>query len=199
MGVTLSISAKRGEMIMTTFEIVMSILNVLAVLLIPIVAVIIGQFLQDRAERRKDKMEIFKILMTNRFGWSVDSVRAMNIIEIVFADDEEVRTAWKEYHDKCCVENPTETELRKVQTANNKLLESIAKSLGYKDKVTWETIQNPYIPTGMIDAMNQQQQIQNGQVEWAKAVGTILQMMSSNSPQTQSQQEEAKANNHLDT
>ena len=29
-------------------------------------------------------------------------------------------------------------------------METIAKSLGYKDKVTWETIQNPYIPDGMI-------------------------------------------------
>ena len=31
-----------------------------------------------------------------------------------------------------------------------------AKSLGYKDKVTWETIQNPYIPDGMIRQQQEQ-------------------------------------------
>ena len=30
------------------------------------------------------------------------------------------------------------------------------KSLGYKDKVTWETIQNPYIPDGMIRQQQEQ-------------------------------------------
>ena len=40
-------------------------------------------------------------------------------------------------------------QLKKIQNAQYKLLETIAKSLGYKDKVTWETIQNPYIPDGM--------------------------------------------------
>ena len=42
------------------------VLNLLAIIIIPIVAVIIGQYLQDRAEIRKDKMHIFKVLMTSR-------------------------------------------------------------------------------------------------------------------------------------
>lgn len=46
-------------------------------------------------------------------------------------------------------------QLKKIQNAQYKLLETIAKSLGYKDKVTWETIQNPYIPDGL---MRQQQE-----------------------------------------
>ena len=28
--------------------------------------------------------------------------------------------------------------------------------MGYKDKVTWETIQNPYIPDGMIQQQQEQ-------------------------------------------
>lgn len=32
----------------------------------------------------------------------------------------------------------------------------MAKSLGYKDKVTWETIQNPYVPNGMIKQWQEQ-------------------------------------------
>ena len=37
------------------------LINLLAVILIPIAAVIIGQFLQDRSEKRKDKMKIFQL------------------------------------------------------------------------------------------------------------------------------------------
>lgn len=40
----------------------------------------------------------------------------------------------------------------------------MAKSLGYKDKVTWETIQNPYVPDGMIRQWQEQaksQQVYN--------------------------------------
>ena len=34
------------------------------------------------------------------------------------------------------------------------LLLEMAKALGYKDKVTWETIQNPYKPQGMSISQN---------------------------------------------
>ncbi len=57
-------------------------LNIVALLLVPIVAVIVGQKLQERAEKREDKMQIFKVLMTSRgLGWSQDMVWALNIIE----------------------------------------------------------------------------------------------------------------------
>ena len=39
------------------------ILNLIAIFIIPVVAVIVGQHLQNRAEIRKDKMHIFKVLM----------------------------------------------------------------------------------------------------------------------------------------
>lgn len=52
---------------MTIFEIIMTILNLIAVLLIPVVAVFVGQYLQERAQRRKDKMDIFKTLIES-FG-----------------------------------------------------------------------------------------------------------------------------------
>ena len=126
------------------------ILNLIAIIVIPIVAVLIGQHLQNRAEIRKDKMHIFKVLMTSRkYGWTQESVHCLNIIDIVFSDDQKVRNAWKDLYDKYCVQNPDETQLKKIQNAQYKLLDTMASSLGYKDIVTWETIQNPYIPEGM--------------------------------------------------
>ena len=68
------------------------ILNLIAIVVIPIAAVLIGQHLQNRAEIRKDKMHIFKVLMTSRiYGWTQESVHCLNIIDIVFADDKKVR------------------------------------------------------------------------------------------------------------
>lgn len=137
--------------------------NLVAVIIIPILAVIIAQYLQNRSEKRKDKMQIFKVLMTSRiYGWTPESVHCLNLIDVVFSDDKEVRKAWKDLYDKYCVENPTETELKKIKDAQYKLLETIAHSLGYKNKITWETIQNPYIPKGMISQQMQQNARQEG-------------------------------------
>lgn len=153
-----------------------NILNLTALIIIPIVAVMIGQYLQDRAKKREDKMDIFKALMTSRaFGWTNASVYALNTIEIVFSDSKAVLRQWKVYYDKLCIEQPTETDLKKIQTERDKLIEVMAQSLGYKNKITWETIQNPYIPKGMVDLMEQQQKQQNSQVEIAEKMKAIMQ------------------------
>ena len=162
------------------------ILNLIAIIVIPIVAVLIGQWLQNRAEKRKDKMQIFKTLMTSRiYGWTQESVYCMNIIDIVFADDEKIRNAWKDLYDKYCVKNPDETQLKKIQNAQYKLLEIMAQSLGYKDKVTWETIQNPYVPDGMIRKWQEQEASQH-------AYNTLLNTMANIVPKEHENTEEQK-------
>lgn len=104
-------------------------------------------------------MHIFRTLMTSRiYCWTQESVHCLNIIDIVFADDKAVRNAWKDLYDKYCVENPDEAHRKKIQNAQYKLLETMAVSLGYKDKVTWETIQNPYVPIGMLQQIEAQSQ-----------------------------------------
>lgn len=148
-------------------------LNFIAILLAPVIAVLIGQWLQNHSEKRKDKLAIFKTLMITRNGWSYESVRALNIIDIVFSDEKEVIKNWKEYYDKLRIENPTETDLQKIKESQYKLIESIAISLGYKDKITWETIQNPYYPKGMFEADQMQREFQNGQLAWAQMAGLL--------------------------
>lgn len=169
---------ERGEgNTVENLQMILAIINIAAIIIIPIAAVFTGQLLQNRSQKRDDKLNIFKILMVNRYGWSAESVRAMNILEIVFADDECVLKAWRDFYDKSCINNPDEMQIKKMQTAKDKLLEAMAQSLGYREKITWETIQNPYIPKGMADAMEQQQVIQTGQVELAKAAGIFAQMI----------------------
>ena len=114
-------------------------------------------------------------MVSRGLGWSVESVRALNIIEVVFGDDKNVLNQWKVYYDRLCVENPNKTELSKIKTEGDKLLEVIAKSLGYK--ITWETIQKPYIPKGLTDNMNQQQQYMSNQLSVMNIMNRYMQHM----------------------
>ena len=154
-----------------------SIVNLLAIIVAPIIAVWVGQWLQKREEKRRDKLSVFKTLMIFRNGLSVESVHALNIIEVVFSDDSNVLKAWKEYYEKLCVDDPTENDLKKIETANYRLLEAVAVSLGYKDKITWESIQNPYKPRWMVEAEREQREYQNGQLKWAKRIDEIYNFM----------------------
>lgn len=153
------------------------ILNLLAIIVIPIFVVVVGHWMQISSEKRRDKMQIFKTLMTNRMGWTYESVKALNVIDIVFADDKDVRTKWKDYYTALCIQDPNEMQRQQIQQAQDKLLEAMAISLGYKKQVTWENIQNPYIPKGMLEAMRQQQVIQDGQEKLADAVGIFTNIL----------------------
>lgn len=160
---------------MSKFEFAMTVINTIAIIIIPIVAIFIGQKLQDRSQKRKDKLEIFRLLMMYRgLGWSVETVRALNIIEIVFSDDKNVMERWKEYYDLLGIQSPDNIQFKKIKEAQYKLLEAMACSLGYKKQITWETIQNPYVPKGMCDAIQQQQNIQDGQERLAGMVDFIF-------------------------
>ena len=160
---------------MTTFEKIVAVLNLIAVLLIPVVAVIVGQYLQERVQKRKDKMQIFQCLMTRRItGWAaLEAVNAINSIDIIFTDNKEIRNQLGVWKSKCRKDIPSEEQYRE----QCKLLELMANDLGYKDKITWDIIQNPYYPEELNQQLTMNTQIMNGQVEWAKAAGLLSQMM----------------------
>ncbi len=136
-------------------------LNIFAVVLAPVIAVWVGQKLQDRAEKRKDKMSVFKAIMTDRYGWSRETVLALNSIPIVFANDKAVRDAWKEYYNCLCIQEPNPMELKQRSEALYKLLENMASTLGYDGTINWNDIQNPYIPRGMASSFDNAMTIQD--------------------------------------
>lgn len=175
---------------MSTFETIMEVLNLIAVLLIPVVAVIVGQHLQNRSQKRKDKMLIFQCLMTRRItGWAaLEAVNAINSIDIVFADNKEVRNQLGVWRSKCYQGIVKENQYRE----QCKLLELMANDLGYKDKITWDIIQNPYYPEGLDQQLSINNQILNGQVELAKAAGLLSQLMGK-------PQQDSEDTHHADT
>ena len=175
---------------MTKFEIIMAIINVIAIIAIPIVAVFVGQFLQNKAEKRKDKMQIFQCLMTKRItGWAgLDAVNALNSIDIVFSDCEAVRKQWAVLLSKYRHDITAQEQYRE----QCKLLELMANDLGYKDKITWDIIQNPYYPEGLAKQIEINSQILDGQVAWANAAGQLSQLMGQ-APKQQEGEQNANA------
>ena len=170
-------------------------LTLAALIIIPIVAVVIAQWLQNRSEKRKDKMQIFKTLMTSRiYGWTPDSVNALNIIDIVFSDDKKVRAAWKDLNDKYRVTNPDQQHLKKIENAQYKLLEAMANSLGYKEKITWETIQNPYMPVGMMQHIETQKIMRQTYFNVINSVNQYVQNQKQN-PNTDKSNSDQSENN----
>ena len=173
---------------MNCFTIVSLVINVIAILAAPIIAVWVGQRLQNRSEKRNDKMAVFKAIMTDRYGWSRETVLALNSIPIVFSDDKAVRDSWKEYYRLLCIQEPDMMELKQRNDALYSLLGDMAKVLGYEKSINWNDIQNPYIPKGMADSFNNATAIQ-GQM------ALILQHMAASVSNGQAAPEKGRSNN----
>jgi hypothetical protein len=69
------------------------IISSITIIIAPIIAVVIGQLLQNRSFKRKDKIDIFKTLVIyNVYDWgsSFRAVDALNSIPVIFADNKTV-------------------------------------------------------------------------------------------------------------
>lgn len=93
-----------------------------------------------------------KILITYRyFPMQEERVSALNIIPVIFAKDEAVCSRFEDY--KKAQSNATENlanpnviseKFAALDDAYIKLVEIIAKKLGYGKSITWDKLKNPY-------------------------------------------------------
>ncbi len=142
------------------------IINCIAIIIAPIISVWIAQKLQDKDKKRQDKMEIFKTLMAGRiYGWTSQSVNALNTIDIVFADEAEVIKQWRKYYEALWVNNPDNKQRQIIIDEQEALLVEMAKALGYKDSITLKTIQKPYMPEGMFSELQKENRYKNNQLQ----------------------------------
>lgn len=157
----------------------MEILTIIALIAVPISAVVIGQYLQDRSKKREEKMNIFKLLMTARiYSWTESGVQALNLIDVIFSDSKAVRAAWKEYRASLNVTSVELFNAKDSSTKHHKLLEAISDDLGYKGKITWETIQNPYVPEGLYNMWEEQSRSRKGEAQLRDGINAVLGPMS---------------------
>ncbi len=110
----------------------MEAMNIIAVIVGPIVAVIITLWYQSREEKRNDKYRLFTILMAHRKSNppTFDLVQGLNLIDLVFADHREIVDLWHQYFELLC-QDPVNWQIAGAKYLD--LLAAMGKVLGYKD------------------------------------------------------------------
>jgi len=129
----------------------MEIVNIFAILISPVIAVLITVFLQNRKEKRALQMNIFMTLISTRNRAPSDErVRALNMIDVVFSKDKEIRKLWKEYFSMLANEglnNPVGFSQREQKELE--MITEIAKRLGYRKEISSLDVNRVYFPVGL--------------------------------------------------
>ncbi|HTZ95754.1 MAG TPA: DUF6680 family protein [Terriglobales bacterium] len=100
---------------------------------------------EDASERQRQKMLIFTTLMQERSEiYSKDSVRALNLIDVVFNESRDVREAWSELLSAL---NMRPMLNYVVDERLRRLLSAIAADLGIADQLRNDDLSRFYLPT----------------------------------------------------
>lgn len=119
-----------------------------------LIGVLVGVFLNRRYEVRKEKLSILKTLVAYRWAPAYqDRVTALNIIPVVFSKSVKICTCFETY--KKAQDDVTanlaalpyilQQKHVALDDAYIKLLEEIAKNLGYGKSLPWDKLKSPYI------------------------------------------------------
>lgn len=125
----------------------MEIVNILAIALSPLIAVRVSVWLQTRKEKRLMRMNIFMSLMSTRHHIAPidETVRSLNMIDVVFCDEEKIKKLWREYFEM--LYNPPSSSL--WEKKKFELITEMAKVLGFKKEITLQDVERVYSPVGM--------------------------------------------------
>ena len=110
----------------------MDIINIIAIVAGPLLAVLITLWWQNRKEHRDAKRRLFLTLMAKRRTYppTVEWVDALNVIDVVFADVPQVVQLWHEYYSSL-VNPPANENYQAREHTYLLMLSSMARTLGY--------------------------------------------------------------------
>lgn len=149
--------------------------NIAAILLSPVIAVLITLWHQRRQQKRDSRMYILTTLFANRhFPTSEACVQALNMIDVAFLKNKRVRQLWREYFEmlgNSGLDNQPGYEQR--QEKNRDLIYEMARSLGYHGAITHNDMQRIYIPRGLGMAAARQEELANELLRVLKASGGL--------------------------
>jgi hypothetical protein len=133
---------------MTTSDWIL-IVNGIAIVLAPIVALGVGGILQRRSDVNKTKLTVFGTLIALRHDpLSVESTRALNLIDAAFADDSRVREAWTRYYTVLNDQSMNAAPGYSIREEKRRdLLLEMVKALGLSRKISSADLLRTYLPT----------------------------------------------------
>ena len=117
-------------------------------------------FWQNRKEKRDAKLRVFNVLMASRrnidnFQTAQEWAKALNVIDVVFADCAEVLTLWHEYYLMLQQEIPPPGQGHK----SIELYSAMAKNLGFKD-ISQTVIDQGHYPRAISDPVKKANELQ---------------------------------------
>lgn len=146
-------------------------INIFAIIFGPVIAVFITKWSDDRRRKRDDKMQIFKTLITDYTyliitgAWSTRCVEMLNQINLTFRDDKDVECNWRKYYSLLSDTSDREGLQTERDQALVNMLNSMAKSLGYKDFSLLEKDNILYAPNAMKIEIQKENQFKNLQLQ----------------------------------
>jgi hypothetical protein len=125
------------------------IVNAVAILCAPVVALWIGGILQRRSDVYRNKLSLFGTILALRYDpFSPEAVRSLNSIDAVFADDPAVREAWTKFfaalNDPALNAGPG-FSIREER--RRELLLEMVNALGLTHKISSAELLRTYLPT----------------------------------------------------
>lgn len=138
---------------------------IVSAILSGIFATIITLWWQNKSEKTKMRREIFTTLMAYRFNIShAESVKALNCVQAVFFDCENVKQAWIKFKASA---DKQPFDRQNFVDAHITLLEEIAKVLKYKN-INWQDIKDFYYPERLAQETDDTETLRKAQIEVAK-------------------------------
>lgn len=121
------------------------------VLLAPLVALWIGGILQRRAQHRQEKLNLFGVLLSVRHTpYTPEAVKPLNLIDVVFATDQDVREAWSRYFAALSdARNQNPAGWAQWDEKKRDLILAMARSVGLGKAITTSDVLRAYQPTFM--------------------------------------------------
>jgi hypothetical protein len=117
-------------------------------------------FWQNRKEKRDAKLRVFTVLMASRrninnFQTAQEWAKAVNVIDVVFADCPEVLTLWHEFYLMLQEETPPPGQGHK----SIELYSAMAKNLGFKG-ISQTAIDQGHYPKAISDPISKANEVQ---------------------------------------
>ncbi len=163
-----------------SLPIIIGIVNIIAMLYAPILAVTISEKRQELKEQYQNKMTIFKTLMTTRFqAISPEHVRSINMVPVDFYTNKKIIGLWESYVDHLSHTPASPTDSlewniwgRKREDLLLDLLYQMAMELGYSfDKANLKRA--IYYPKGLAEQESQNNLIHNALLDILKGKNPI--------------------------
>ena len=130
----------------------------LAVIAAPIISLWAGNRIQDRTERKKAKLNLIATLLSLRHDTlSYEAIKALNLIDAVYADEPSVREAWTRYY--AVLNDPNIFSAGTVGTAlaeekRRDLICAMTATTSWTKNLTSADIMRAYGPKGFTDSSN---------------------------------------------